>query len=180
MVPLSKSVGESLEGSNPSLSAGGINVIRTSRPNGDVQRPESIEHRWDVLYRDYPEIYDNRFDTYTPDPLDRRPISSTCRKVLVDFGSARALDVPLAGERGWSSALNGEAMLRWQVAAPLETHADARFAIGRAAFPPAPGGCVRRSRNTSPLDWAVTPRPAPADSSYVRDTARLVWGDLTP
>ena len=34
--------------------------------------PETIEHRWDILYREYPEIYD-RFASfpYSPRPVDR-------------------------------------------------------------------------------------------------------------
>jgi len=24
----------------------------------EKQKPESIENRWDILYRDYPEVYD--------------------------------------------------------------------------------------------------------------------------
>ena len=33
--------------------------------------PETIEHRWDILYRDYPEVYD-RFASfpYSPNPID--------------------------------------------------------------------------------------------------------------
>ena len=37
-----------------------------------MQRPESIENRWDILYRDYPEVYEAFTNTpYNPPVLDR-------------------------------------------------------------------------------------------------------------
>jgi ubiquinone/menaquinone biosynthesis C-methylase UbiE len=59
----------------------------------EAARPESIEHRWDVLYRDYPEVYDE-FGSYpyTPDPLevaaDRLGLAG---KTLVDVGCGSGL-----------------------------------------------------------------------------------------
>jgi ubiquinone/menaquinone biosynthesis C-methylase UbiE len=53
------------------------------------QYPETIEHRWDILYRDYPEVYD-RFASfpYSPRPVevlhDRFNLEG---KVIVDNGA---------------------------------------------------------------------------------------------
>ena len=53
------------------------------------QYPETIEHRWDILYRDYPEVYD-RFASF---PYSPRPVDVVngrfhlCGKVIVDNGA---------------------------------------------------------------------------------------------
>ena len=51
--------------------------------------PETIEHRWDILYRDYPEIYD-RFASfpYSPRPVDVLNSRFNFKdKVIVDNGA---------------------------------------------------------------------------------------------
>src|SRR5687767_5925920 len=58
-----------------------------------ARRPESIERRWDVLYRDYPEIYDEFASyTYAPNPLevaaDRLDLAG---KIIVDVGCGSGL-----------------------------------------------------------------------------------------
>ena len=53
------------------------------------QYPETIEHRWDILYRDYPEVYD-RFASfpYSPRPVDVLNSRFNLRgKVIVDNGA---------------------------------------------------------------------------------------------
>lgn len=51
--------------------------------------PATIEHAWDVLYRDYPEVY----DAFVSFPYDPRPIDVVARlfplegKVVIDIGS---------------------------------------------------------------------------------------------
>lgn len=51
--------------------------------------PETIEHRWDILYRDYPEVYD-RFASfpYSPRPVDVLNSRFNLKgKVIVDNGA---------------------------------------------------------------------------------------------
>src|SRR5688572_3995739 len=51
--------------------------------------PETIEHRWDILYRDYPEIYDE-FSSFPYTPLDVDIVNRTfplAGKIVVDCGS---------------------------------------------------------------------------------------------
>jgi ubiquinone/menaquinone biosynthesis C-methylase UbiE len=51
--------------------------------------PETIEHRWDILYRDYPEVYD-RFASfpYSPRPVDVLNARFNFKdKVIVDNGA---------------------------------------------------------------------------------------------
>ena len=51
--------------------------------------PETIEHRWDILYQDYPEVYD-RFASfpYSPRPVDvLNSRFSLEGKVVVDNGA---------------------------------------------------------------------------------------------
>ena len=51
--------------------------------------PETIEHRWDILYRDYPEVYD-RFASfpYSPRPVDVLTSRFNLEgKVVVDNGA---------------------------------------------------------------------------------------------
>lgn len=53
------------------------------------QYPQTIEHRWDILYRDYPEVYD-RFASfpYSPRPLDVLASRFDLKgKVVVDNGA---------------------------------------------------------------------------------------------
>jgi ubiquinone/menaquinone biosynthesis C-methylase UbiE len=39
-----------------------------------MSRPESLENRWDILYRDYPEVYDAFSSTpYQPTIYERLP-----------------------------------------------------------------------------------------------------------
>jgi ubiquinone/menaquinone biosynthesis C-methylase UbiE len=60
---------------------------------GDRERPESLEGRWDILYRDYPEVYEEwgRIEK-VPDGIDvlaaRFPLSG---KVVVDVGSGTGI-----------------------------------------------------------------------------------------
>jgi len=59
----------------------------------DKQEPESLEGRWDILYRDYPEVYEE-FGRVpkTPDLIDviaeRFPLAD---KIVVDVGSGSGL-----------------------------------------------------------------------------------------
>ncbi|KON30119.1 hypothetical protein AC480_01890, partial [miscellaneous Crenarchaeota group archaeon SMTZ1-55] len=52
-------------------------------------RPLSIENRWDILYRDYPEIYDEFAHVpYTPKMIDiLHERFNLINKIIVDVGS---------------------------------------------------------------------------------------------
>jgi ubiquinone/menaquinone biosynthesis C-methylase UbiE len=54
-----------------------------------VSRPESIENRWDILYRDYPEVYEAFANTpYRPTVWEQLPqIIDLQGKRIVDVGS---------------------------------------------------------------------------------------------
>jgi len=54
-----------------------------------MSRPESIENRWDILYRDYPEVYDAFSKTpYHPDIHDELPKLIALReRSVADVGS---------------------------------------------------------------------------------------------
>lgn len=54
-----------------------------------MQRPESIENRWDILYRDYPEIYEAFSQTpYHPTVYEQLPgIIDLSGKTIADVGS---------------------------------------------------------------------------------------------
>lgn len=54
-----------------------------------MTRPESIENRWDILYRDYPEVYEAFSNTpYHPSIFDELPKIIDLRgKVIADVGA---------------------------------------------------------------------------------------------
>ena len=54
-----------------------------------MQRPESIENRWDILYRDYPEVYEAFANTpYTPTVYEQlREIIDLRGKLIADVGA---------------------------------------------------------------------------------------------
>jgi SAM-dependent methyltransferase len=54
-----------------------------------MSRPESIENRWDILYRDYPEIYAAFMNVpYQPSVFDQVPeIVDLHGKIIADVGA---------------------------------------------------------------------------------------------
>ncbi len=54
-----------------------------------MTRPESIENRWDILYRDYPEVYEAFSNTpYHPTPIEQLPgIVELAGRVIADVGA---------------------------------------------------------------------------------------------
>jgi ubiquinone/menaquinone biosynthesis C-methylase UbiE len=59
----------------------------------DKQRPESLEGRWDILYRDYPEVYEEwgripKVPDFLDVMVDRFPLQG---KVVVDVGSGTGI-----------------------------------------------------------------------------------------
>jgi ubiquinone/menaquinone biosynthesis C-methylase UbiE len=54
-----------------------------------MSRPESIENRWDILYRDYPEVYEAFSNTpYHPTVYEQLPgIIDLAGKVIADVGA---------------------------------------------------------------------------------------------
>jgi SAM-dependent methyltransferase len=153
---------------------------------GDVQRPESIEHRWDVLYRDYPEVYDEFASyPYTPDPLevvaDRLGFAG---KTLVDVGCGGGLSTfRLARRAGMVIGIEREkAMLR--VAgrhAARDPVPNARFGAGSAASLPLRDGCCDVVLGiTSPLDVGESLRVLRPGGLVVRLEIPPDWygGDL--
>lgn len=125
---------------------------------GGAQRPESIEHRWDVLYRDYPDVYDEFASyPYAPDPLDvladRLDLAG---KTLVDVGCgtglstirlARRARVVIGIER--ERAMLELARRRASRSAVTNTHLVAGNAV---ALPLRAGCCDVVLGVTSPLD----------------------------
>lgn len=51
------------------------------------QKPESIEGRWDILYRDYPKVYDEFARVPKTPPLNVRERFNLQGKTIVDVGS---------------------------------------------------------------------------------------------
>jgi SAM-dependent methyltransferase len=124
----------------------------------EAARPESIEHRWDVLYRDYPETYDEFASyPYAPEPLevaiDRLGLAG---KTLVDVGCGSGLSTfRLARRARVVIGIEREkAMLR--VAARRAAGDPVRSAVfvaGHAASLPLRDGCCDVVLGvTSPLD----------------------------
>lgn len=64
-------------------------VVRCIVPGGIVSRPESIENRWDILYRDYPEVYEEFSNVpYHPTIYEQLPeIIDLHGKCIVDVGA---------------------------------------------------------------------------------------------
>ena len=54
-----------------------------------TKRPLSIENRWDILYRDYPDIYDEFASVpYTPNKIEiLHERFNLTNKIIVDVGS---------------------------------------------------------------------------------------------
>jgi ubiquinone/menaquinone biosynthesis C-methylase UbiE len=54
-----------------------------------MERPESIENRWDILYRDYPEVYEAFISfPYAPTIFEQIPaIIPLTGKTIADVGS---------------------------------------------------------------------------------------------
>jgi SAM-dependent methyltransferase len=123
-----------------------------------ARRPDSIEHRWDVLYRDYPEVY-NEFASYpyTPDPLevaaDRLDLAN---KTLVDVGCGSGLSTfRLARRARMVIGIEREkAMLSLAGRrATRDPVPNARFVAGSAGSLPLRDGCCDVVLGiTSPLD----------------------------
>jgi SAM-dependent methyltransferase len=124
----------------------------------EAWRPESIEHRWDVLYRDYPEVYDEfaSYD-YTPDPLEvAADHLDLAGKTLVDVGCGSGLSTFRLARRARVviGVEQEKAMLR--VAARRATRVQApnvHLMAGSAASLPLRDGCCDVVLGvTSPLD----------------------------
>ncbi len=78
----------------PHRSLGGKNYPRQERfqmkkPTTGRERPESIENRWDILYRDYPEVYEEFSNVpYHPTIYEQLPgIIDLCGKCIADVGA---------------------------------------------------------------------------------------------
>lgn len=107
--------------------------------------PETIEHRWDILYRDYPEVYD-RFASfaYSPRPVDvltgRFPLEG---KVVVDnaagTGKSTIALSPYAREVIGVEPEPSMRKLAMQEAARLGIR-NVRFIAGSGQAIPLPGG----------------------------------------
>jgi hypothetical protein len=54
-----------------------------------MPRPESIENRWDILYREYPEVYEAFINVpYQPSVFDQVPeIIDFHGKIIADVGA---------------------------------------------------------------------------------------------
>src|SRR5256714_6132462 len=124
----------------------------------EASRPESIEHRWDVLYRDYPEIYDEFASyPYTPEPLevaaDRLGLAG---KTLVDVGCGTGLSTFRLARRARliigidrERSMLGVAHRRTTRGPLSNTH----FVVGSAASLPLRASCCDAVLGiTSPLD----------------------------
>jgi ubiquinone/menaquinone biosynthesis C-methylase UbiE len=59
----------------------------------DIGRPETIENRWDILYRDYPEIYDEFSSVpYSKSWIEvAKKLFSFGNKIVVDIGSGSGI-----------------------------------------------------------------------------------------
>jgi ubiquinone/menaquinone biosynthesis C-methylase UbiE len=55
------------------------------------KRPETIENRWDILYRDYPEVYDEFAKVKKTPPFELAKMFNFKNKILVDIGSGTGL-----------------------------------------------------------------------------------------
>lgn len=51
------------------------------------EKPESIEGRWDILYRDYPEVYDEFAQIQKTPPLNLAEKYNLAGRVIADIGS---------------------------------------------------------------------------------------------
>ncbi len=112
-----------------------------------MSRPESIENRWDILYRDYPEVYEDFASTpYRPSIYEQLPaIVSLAGKRIADVGagtgaSSRALvrfaHEVIGIEREW-------AMLRLARDSYLEGRSSrVKFLVGDALALPLLDGAV--------------------------------------
>jgi ubiquinone/menaquinone biosynthesis C-methylase UbiE len=109
----------------------------------DAERPESLEGRWDILYRDYPEVYEEwgRIPK-VPDFLEvvmERFRSSLKDKVVVDVGSGTGISTfKLAAHAGEAIGVEPEkAMIALAVEnARRQGLTNVRFLVGDAEHLP--------------------------------------------
>jgi ubiquinone/menaquinone biosynthesis C-methylase UbiE len=105
--------------------------------------PETIEGRWDILYRDYPEVY----DAFASFPYDPGPVDVIDRlfplagKVVVDLGSGTGRStLALAMHAGHVIGVEPEAAMRALAEQGLAERglANVAFVAGSAAAIPLP------------------------------------------
>jgi SAM-dependent methyltransferase len=152
----------------------------------EIRRPDSIEHRWDLLYRDYPEVYDEFASyPYTPEPLevvtDRLGLAG---KTLVDVGCGSGLSTfRLARRARMVIGIEREqAMLTIaRLSVARDPAPNIRFVRGTAASLPLRDGCCDVVLGiTSPLDIGESLRVLRPDGLVVRLEIPPGWygGDL--
>jgi len=141
----------------------------------DKERPETIENRWDILYRDYPEVYDE-FATICRKPTTVEVLNQMFNlkdRVVLDIGSgtgkstfelARYARLVIGIEP--EDAMLGIAMKR------LEGRHDANveFIKGRAEDIPLKDGAV-----DSVIADTAGPGPEPdAIRTFIKDSMRVI------
>jgi SAM-dependent methyltransferase len=124
-----------------------------------MNRPETIENRWDRLYAEFPDVYDAF--PYSPGPIDmvmeRFPIAGTD---VVDLGSGSGRSaIPLAGKA--RSVVGVEPKLAMlavaERAAAEQGVTNVRFVLGTSEAMPLPDGSAD----------VVTAFTSPGDNGFI-------------
>jgi ubiquinone/menaquinone biosynthesis C-methylase UbiE len=82
-----------------------------------MSRPESIENRWDILYRDYPEVYESFSNTpYHPTVYEHLlGIVDVHDRCIADVGSGTgSSSFALARDARWVIGIEREPAMLWQ------------------------------------------------------------------
>ncbi len=151
-----------------------------------MDRPETIENRWDRLYAEFPDVYDEFASfPYTPRPIDlvmeRFPIAGAD---VVDLGSGSGRSVfPLAGTARSVVGVEPEpAMLAVaELAAAEQGVGNVRFVLGTSDALPLPDGSADVvTAFTSPGDVGEAMRVLRPDGVFVTLDIAPEWygGDL--
>lgn len=149
--------------------------------------PETIEHRWDILYRDYPEVYD-AFSSFAhnPQPFDYvNLVFPLAGKVVIDVGSGNGKSTfALARYAAHVFGVEPEAAMR-AVAEQRHTElglTNVSFVAGEAsALPYADESVDVVTGFTAPMDLPETLRVLKPGGLFIRLEIAPDWygGELT-
>lgn len=140
----------------------------------DAERPETLENRWDILYRDYPEVYDE-FASISRKPSTSQVLHRMFNlkdRVVLDIGSGTGLSTfSVAAYAKHVIGIEPEdAMLRVAMKRlERKPTANVEFIKGRAEDIPLKDGSV----DSVIADTACPTRPD-AIRSFVKDAIRVI------
>jgi ubiquinone/menaquinone biosynthesis C-methylase UbiE len=137
-----------------------------------TSRPESIENRWDILYRDYPEVYDEFASVPTVGGVDVLAMFDFNGKVVIDVGSGSGFSsfMLAAAATEVIGVEIEDAMRQLAEASAVDSgYENVRFTKGDARSIPLPD-----SSADVVAAWTLAIYPAAGYRAFIQEAQRVV------